>query len=103
MNHLPHSNLTPCYPLTIPLLPSCYPLSIVAQNNIQTNGSDIQIFKFVNYCRFIIKKYKTVLSKKRDFYNKKILSVRFCGLFLHRNWRTRGFRKPVTVEHFQLN
>ena len=35
--------------------------------------------------------------------NKKILSVRFCGLFLHREWRTRGFRKPVTVEHFQLN
>ena len=50
-----------------PLLSPCYPLAIVAQNNIQTNGSDIQIFKFVNYCRFIIKKYKTVLSKKKRF------------------------------------
>ena len=67
MNYLPHSNLTPCYPLAIPLLSSYYPLAIVAQNNIQTNGSDIQIFKFVNYCRFTIKKYKTVLNKKTIF------------------------------------
>ena len=51
----------------------------------------IQISKYLNF------------EQKGDFYNKKILSVRFCGLFLHRNWRTRGFRKPVTVEHFQLN
>ena len=63
----PYPLLSPCYPLAIPLLSSYYPLAIVAQNNIQTNGSDIQIFKFVNYCRFIIKKYKTVLSKKKRF------------------------------------
>ena len=99
--------LTRTLPLAIPLLSPCYPLAIPFLLSHKTIYKQmVRIFKFLNLLIIAdssLRNIKQFWVKKRDFYNKKILSVRFCGLFLHRNWRTRGFRKPVTVEHFQLN